>query len=238
MSSVIHATNEIAPDTMPVESFGCMTKYFCYDASTMSTEDSAMLAMMQDTMTKLTTKKYTDILDRIIKSVFAAHRVAQFGIPFDAFKGQKVHASPGLRDTGHCGCDEDHGVVISAGCKECCATWPEDVHQCDCERFVCEELHGLFAENGCMHPGDFDQDLLLVTREDFGLCLICLDFESNGMECEHSALFSDLYELRDDPAWISGEDEYSDDLKLMMSKDAALQILTDNRKRKAAMIGV
>jgi hypothetical protein len=237
MSSVMHATAEIASDTMPIIPFGCMTTYFDSDASTMSAQDSAMLAMMQDTMTKLTTKKYIDSLKRIIESVFAAHRVAQFGIRFDSFKGQKVHASPGFRDTECCGCDEDHGVVISAGCKECCIAWPEDVHQCNCERFVCDELGGLYAENGCIHPGNFDGALLHETREESDICLICLEFESNDMQCGHSALFSDLYDLRDDPAWISGDGEYSDDLKFMMSKDAALQIRFDN-KRKAAMIGV
>ncbi|KAJ1465066.1 hypothetical protein T484DRAFT_1757652 [Baffinella frigidus] len=226
MSNSENATK--TTDTVSVIPFGCMTRYFESDASTMSVEDSTMLAMMYGTKAKLNTKKYTDTLDHEIECVLAMHRLTQFGIRFDSFKGQKVHMGPSLRS---CGCNDEHDQVIYAGCKECCITWPDEVPQCECdERFLCDSDF-VEVSDGCMHPGDFDQISLDAFWDEHDMCLICLHDHSNGEECKHQPLYSDLCLLHGTGAWDSGNDN-SDKMKSMLSKDAALKIKLDERERK------
>ena len=233
MSNSENATK--TTDTMPVAPFGCMARYFESDASTMSEKDSAMLAMMYDTKAKLTTPKYTELIDHEIECVLAMKRLTDFGIRFDSFKGQKIHMAPSLRNCDTC---NEGNKVVHAGCKECCINWSSEVPQCECdERFLCDNELGSYAPDGCMHPGEFDQLLLDAFWDEHSMCIICLHDHSNGEECKHQPLYSDLCLLHGTGAWDSRHDN-SDKMKSMLSKDAALQIKLDERKRKADEISV
>ncbi|KAJ1465737.1 hypothetical protein T484DRAFT_1757203 [Baffinella frigidus] len=222
-------------DSVPAELYGCMARYFDYGPSTMSAQDSAFRSTIHETKAKCTTPKIIGILEDHIGRFDAMHRLTEFGIRFDSFKGQKIHAGPSLRDCD--GCNEGNGKVIHAGCKECCITWPEGVPQCGCnERFLCDAEFCDAAPGGCMHPGNFDQLTLDEFWDEHGLCLICLHDNSNGVECKHQPLFADLCLLHGTGAWDSKNDN-SEALESLLSRDTKWQIKLE-RKRKADVISV
>ncbi|KAJ1465349.1 hypothetical protein T484DRAFT_1865110 [Baffinella frigidus] len=222
-------------DSMPAEPYGCMARYFDYGPSTMSEKDSAFRSTIHETKVKCTTPKIIEILDDHIKRFDAMHRLTEFGIRFDSFKGQKVHTGPCLR---MCDCN-DGDLVIHAGCEECCITWPEEVPKCKCdERFMCNAEFCDAAAEGCMHPGRFDQLTLDAFWDEHSMCLICLhETNSNGVECKHQPLYADLCLLEGTGAWQSSDD-HSKALESLLSRDTVLQIKLDERKRKADVISV
>lgn len=228
----LHPTTNTPVDGMPKRAFGCMENYFVIVNDVHPKTHLDMVGKMQNCLEKLTSKKFTKQLTYEISLVLAMMRVFQFVAHFNSFEGQKVRDGPGMRKAEEtCGCDVDeHTMVIQSGCKDCCINWPKTVHKCECDEILLTDcISGAYAKNGCMHPGDWNTELVLETEAVLGLCLVCGQFDVNGPNvtmCTHNDLHTDIHALEGRIAWAP-DSPYSIRLESILSKDVAQKTKED-----------
>jgi hypothetical protein len=209
--------------------FGCMANY--HDLSNIPYVYKVMISDMKTCLTKLTSTKYLVRLAGEIRVVTTNLRIAQFAKDFDSFEGEKVRDGPGLRDpTDLCCCDADtHPLVSVSGCEYCCINWPGNVHACPCDVLTLDTLGGRYSITGCMHPGDWHQELVMEAFEEHGLCLVCGVFNTDDIKCEHTDLHDDVNYFEDRVAWAP-TGPYTEWLARFLSNDKVAKKKEDKEK--------
>jgi len=179
-----------------------------------------MIAAMQECLAKLTSAKFITELTGELRVVHTSLRIIQFVESLNSFQGQKVRAGPGMRTpTDNCECDaEAHPLVAVSGCVDCCIDWPTTVHKCPCDTLAIDSTGGVYAETGCMHPGNWNSEVVMLTFEEHNLCLVCGVFTINGVSCEHRDLLDDVSYFEDRTPW-SPHMGYTKWLTCFLAKD-------------------
>ncbi|KAJ1470468.1 hypothetical protein T484DRAFT_1847621 [Baffinella frigidus] len=220
MDSATNQATDLSIDAALQQPFGCMVGYHKLHNTTQAQRD--MITAMQECLTKLTSAKFKTRLTGELRVVHTSLRITQFADSFNSFQGQKVRAGPGMRTpTDNCQCDaEAHPLVAVSGCAGCCIDWPTIVHKCPCDTLAIDSTGGVYAQTGCMHPGDWNSEVVMLTFEEHALCLVCGVFTINGDSCEHRDLLDDVSYFEDRTPWspLMG---YTKWLACFLAKDKA-----------------
>ncbi|KAJ1469270.1 hypothetical protein T484DRAFT_3628580 [Baffinella frigidus] len=223
----MNSTSDLSVDAALQQPFGCMVGYHTLHNTTETERD--MIAAMQECLAKLTSAKYITRVTGELRVVHTSMRILQFFDSFNSFEGQKVRAGPGMRaPTENCECDaEAHPLVSVSGCVTCFIDWPTTVHKCPCDTLTIDSTGGRYAKTGCMHPGDWDSELVMQTFEKHSLCLVCGVFHTDTTTCEHRDLLDDVSYFEDSIPWSPGG-RYKRWLVCFLAKDKATKKQEDS----------